>query len=105
MGRGVVGAEERRAARALAWYFRRNGYVRQQNAKRVAKEGWQQYKKGDEVRLVADSTDELLFIRRLIVQVGLKPGRAFRKALQYRQPIYGREAVARFLKLIGEERA
>ncbi|MBI4878863.1 MAG: hypothetical protein HY812_04270 [Planctomycetes bacterium] len=98
-------AGQRRAARALGWYFRRNGYVRRQNAKRVAKEGWQQYKKGDEVRLVANSAVELRILRRLVVQVGLKPGRAFRKGRQYRLPIYGREAVARFLEIIEEEDA
>ncbi len=93
-----------RVARALGEFFRRNGYVRWQKAERAAEEGWDNYKKGDEVRLVADSARELALVRRLLEAAGFKPGRPFVKGRQYRQPIYGRDAVARFLALIGEER-
>ena len=86
----------------LAFFFHRNGYVRRQNAKRLKKEK-RQYKKGDEVRLVADSRAELRTIRRLLRRAGFKAGRPFTKGNQWRQPIYGRLAVARFLTLVGEE--
>ena len=43
---------------------------------------------------------ELQALRRALRQVGFKPGRPFRKARQYRQPVYGREAVERFLRMI-----
>lgn len=92
---------EASVAKQLAFFFRRNGYVRYQNAERLAAEG-QRYKKGDEVRLVATSLAELRAIRRLLRQAGFKPGRPFRKAKQYRQPVYGRSVVARFLAFIGE---
>ncbi len=88
----------------LADFFDRNGYVRQQNAERLAVEGCGSYKKGDEVRLVAESLAELAEIRRLLRSAGFKLGRAFRKANQYRQPVYGREQVARFLVLVGGRR-
>lgn len=83
----------------LARFFRRNGYVRWQNPERQATEG-QKYKKGDEVRLVAESMSELAVIRRLLKRAGFKPGRPFAKGRQFLQPIYGRQAVARFLELV-----
>ncbi|MBI4583874.1 MAG: hypothetical protein HY717_07605 [Planctomycetes bacterium] len=88
------------AAILLAEFFRRNGYVRWQNPKRLKAEGYIGYKKGDEVRLVAGSRAELAAIRRLLRRIGLKPARPFPKGGQYRQPIYGREAVAFFLKMV-----
>ncbi len=88
------------ALRRLAKLFRRNGYVRWQNTRRLSKEGYSGYKKGDEVRLVAGTRQELAEVRRLLRAAGFKPGRPFRKANQYRQPLYGRVAVARFLVLV-----
>ncbi len=85
----------------LAALFRRNGYVRRQDAERLRAEGWQVYKKGHEVRLVAGSPAELAEMRQLLKAAGLQPGRPFRKGSQYRQPIYGKRAVARFLELVG----
>ena len=85
----------------LARLFHRNGYVRWLNPDRRAAEG-AFYKKGDEVRLVANSAGELRTIRRLLRAAGFTPGRSFRKARQWRQPVYGRAVVARFLTLIGE---
>ena len=88
----------------LAHYFRRNGYVRWQNPHRLRAEGYMGYKKGDEVRIVCDSLGELTEVRRLLRATGFTFGRPFRRASQYRQPIYGREQVARFLKLVGVRR-
>ncbi|MGL4553612.1 MAG: hypothetical protein ACRC33_20815 [Gemmataceae bacterium] len=84
----------------LAVIFRRNGYVRRQSADRLAAEGHQGYKKGDEVRLVAESVAELRAIRRGLLAAGFAPGRPFLKGNRWRQPIYGRVAVARFLSLV-----
>ena len=68
--------------------FRRSGYVRCQNLHRVAQEGWETYKKGDEVRLVAGSLEELALIRRLLLEAGFKPasrlGRGVRSAADLR---------------------
>ncbi len=88
------------AARRLKEFFQRNGYVRRQDLRRKKDDGWDHYKKGDEVRLVAESEQELKLIRHLLRVVGFKPGRPFAKGLQYRQPIYGRQAVARFLEMV-----
>jgi hypothetical protein len=87
----------------LADFFRRNGYVRRQDPERTEQDGWEYYKKGDEVRLVADNEEELKQIRRLLKAAGFIPGRPFVKGRQYRQPIYGRAEVARFLELVGAE--
>lgn len=91
------------AVTRLAELFRRNGYVRRLNAERRDAEGYWGYKKGDEVRLVANSLAELAEIRQLLRAAGFKPGRPFRKARQYRQPLYGRAQVARFLALVEEQ--
>jgi hypothetical protein len=90
-------------ARQLAWYYARNGYVRTQNERRISEEGWSRYKKGEEVRLTANSVAELNRIRECLQKAGFKPGRPFRKGNQYRQPVYGRQAVARFLQIVTEE--
>lgn len=100
MTRRAIEAGQARAARALAWYFRRNGYVRKQDADRLESEGPQLYKKGEEIRLVANTAEELRVVRRLLRRAGFKPGRPFVKGRQYRQPVYGREAVARFLDVV-----
>lgn len=85
----------------LIWYFQRNGYVRRQDPELLAERGRQGYRKGDEVRLVANSMVELREIRRMLRSAGFQPGRPFRKGRQYRQPVYGRAEVARFLELLG----
>ena len=87
----------------LTALFRRNGYIRRQNPERLATAEYRTYKKGDEVRLVADTRDELRHIRRLLRAAGFKPGRAFVHSRPWRQPIYGRADVAEFLEMIGGE--
>jgi len=87
---------------ALSALFERNGYARQQNSDRVSKEGFEKYKKGDEIRLTAKSKQELSQIRSLLQQAGFKPGKPFIKGRQYRLPIYGRGEVERFQKMVKE---
>jgi len=94
------GAPSDRVVSELAAYFSRNGYVRRQNAGRLSREGYRGYKKGDEVRLTAESPKELARIRALLERAGFRPGKPFVKGRQYRQPVYGREAVRQFLELI-----
>lgn len=80
--------------------FRKNGYVRWPNRDRRAAEK-DKYKKGYEVRLVATSPTELQFIRRLLAAAGFDLANPFPKARQWRQPVYGKEAVSRFLAMVG----
>lgn len=94
------GEHEQAVVQQLRAFFRRNGYIRRQNPQRLATAEYRTYKKGDEVRLVAESYAELRTIRRLLKLAGFKPGRPFRKGNQWRQPVYGRQAVAEFLALI-----
>ncbi|RMG16897.1 MAG: hypothetical protein D6731_05110 [Planctomycetota bacterium] len=88
-------------AERLAAFFHRNGYVRWQRRERAEEEGWGRYKKGDELRLVANTASELREIRELLEEAGFRPGRPFQKGSQFRVPVYGRDQVARFLELIG----
>lgn len=90
------------AEQQLVAFFHRNGYVRRFDPKRRAEEG-QNYKKGDEFRLVAESKSELAAIRRLLKQCGFNPGRPFTQGRQYRQPVYGRAAVSRFASLVAAQ--
>ena len=87
----------------LGELFRRNGYVRSVVPVRRVEEG-RLYKKGAELRLVAESAAELAEIRRLLKRAGFKRARPFTKARQWRQPVYGVAEVARFLSLIGEKK-
>jgi hypothetical protein len=77
----------------LAEYFRRNGYVRLPSFDRRAAES-RQYKKGYEVRFVANSAPELQTIRQLLKAAGFPLAKPFVHSRQWRQPLYGREAVA-----------
>lgn len=89
----------------LAVLFDRNGYVRRQNPARRKADGCMSYKKGDEVRLVANTPSERSRILQLLRTAGFKPGRPFvkdQRGRQYRVPLYGREQVARFLGTIKE---
>ena len=80
--------------------FRRNGYLRRQNQRRLKKEGYLGYKKGDELRFSANSKAELAVIRRLLTRLGFKPGKPFEKSNQFRQPIYSRMEIERLLRLM-----
>jgi hypothetical protein len=86
-------------AKELSRFFLLAGYVRWQNPRRRKREK-RRYKKGDEIRLIAQSKWQLRCIRRLLRQAGFKPGRAFAKGRQFRQPVYGRKEVARFLAMV-----
>jgi len=88
------------ARHQLARAFRLRGYVRRQDKRRLTREGYMRYKKGDEVRLMANSAAEVMLLQRLLRRAGFKPGRAFAKGRQYRQPIYGREQVRQFLEMV-----
>lgn len=88
----------------LAGAFSRNGYVRQQDAKRLRAEGYDGYKKGDEIRLIADNKRQLSALRRTLQEAAFSPGKPFEKGKRWCQPIYGREAVSRFLRVVGARR-
>lgn len=84
----------------LADSFERNGYLRQQDPGRLRAEGYEGYKKGDEVRLIAESRAELQSLRRALLRAHFTLGRPFEKGRRWCQPIYGREEVNRFLRLV-----
>lgn len=92
---------KREAVFQLAACFHRNGYVRHQNEDRLDELGPQIYKKGYEVRLTAHSEEELAQIQAWLRQLGFTIPKPFTKGEHYRQPLYGRQQVERFLGLVG----
>ena len=79
--------------------------MRRHDAGRYATQGYMKYKKGEEIRLVANGREEQEQILRRLKLAGFKAGRPFRKAPERNQfcvPIYGREQVARFLNMVEE---
>ncbi|MBI2565586.1 MAG: hypothetical protein HYV63_00955 [Candidatus Schekmanbacteria bacterium] len=93
---------KREAIAELAERFQRNGHVRHPSAERRKEAGTIVYKKGYEVRLIAHSEKELAHIQKLLDLLGFRFGEPYPQAGHFRQPIYGREQVERFLSLIGE---
>jgi len=101
----IKGIMDPAASVELTALFRRNGCVRRHDATRYATQGCMKYKKGEEIRLVANRNAERVRIQRLLKRAGFKAGRAFRKSAERKQiciPIYGREQVARFVKMVEE---
>ncbi len=90
----------RAAEKRITEYYRRNGYMREQNEDRLAAEGYGVYKKGDEIRLVAQTDAELEEITGLLTFLGFKHGRPFVKGWQLRVPVYGREQVAQLVTIL-----
>jgi hypothetical protein len=89
----------------LAALFRRNGYVRPPAAKRLAGQGYGRFRRGYEFRLTAKDRSELRLVRDLLRQAGFRPARPFVKGRQFRQPVYGRAELQRFLLLIDAQDA
>ncbi len=61
----------------------------------------QAYKKGYEIRLVANNQGDLNIIRGLLRDSGFNTANPYFKRNGWVQPIYGREAVERFCVLCG----
>lgn len=91
------------AAPTLAHYLRANSYARVPDETRQ-EEGWTSYKKGYELRIVVKTQDDLKKVRRLLLDAGIKPGKAYRKAQQWVQPVYGKPAVNTLVALKSKKR-
>ncbi len=89
------------AIEKLKAIFRRNGYIRVPIEARRKMQG-RKYKKGYEVRLVAEEQEELDDIRIALTRIGLKPGKPFAKGSRTIQPVYGKEAVDFFKAMISK---
>ena len=90
-----------RVVARLAAFYDRNGYVRRRTIATVSHAGRRTQRCADELRLTAESIEDMRVIRRLLEQAGFKPGREFAKKRQFRILVYGRRAVDRFLALVG----
>ncbi|MBI4811487.1 MAG: hypothetical protein HY800_08650 [Ignavibacteriales bacterium] len=83
----------------LKEYFKRNGCMRKPNNQRRLSEG-QDYKKGYEVRIGLNNLEEVREIRSLLERKKFKPGKTYHNGNKIIQPIYGKDSVKRFRKLI-----
>jgi hypothetical protein len=90
-----------RIADELRDRFERNGYIRPPFEKLRKGDPTGRFRRGFEFRLTADTRSELMHIRSLLRRAGFKPSRPFVKGYQYRQPVYGRAQLQRFLDLVG----
>lgn len=90
-------------AEQLRQLFDRNGYYRvPDEASREDKKT--SYKKGYEIRFVAQDYKEYLEIRKLLKALGYNPGKAFYKGAQRVIPVYGKENYLAFQELMQEGR-
>lgn len=87
----------------LAEYVRANSYARVPNVERQD-EGWNAYKKGYELRIVVKTQNDIKTLRRLLLDAGINPGKAFRKARQWVLPVYGKQAVKSLVGLKSKKR-
>lgn len=87
----------------LGGYFLRNGYLRLPNEK-LEKERAGDYRKGYEIRFVANNKNELKEIKSLLKEADLKPGKHFEKFNQFVLPVYGKESFFRFKSLLAEQK-
>lgn len=87
----------------LADYVRANSYARVPDETRQ-EEGWTAYKKGYELRIVVKSQEDLKRVRRLLQDARIKPGKAYRKAQQWVQPVYGKQPVNSLVALKSKKR-
>jgi hypothetical protein len=87
----------------LTDYVRANSYARVPNTDRQ-EEGWTAYKKGYELRIVVKTQDDLKKVRRLLLDAGIQPGKAYRKAQQWVVPVYGKQAVNQLVALKTKKR-
>lgn len=87
-----------KSAAQLRALFNECGYVRQKSEERYRDLGYDVYKKGSEVRLVLASAAAVKEVQALLREVGLNPGKPFRKHSRYVQPIYGAASVEWFLQ-------
>lgn len=88
----------------LKQLFQRNGYYRVPDEDR-RQEKKAAYKKGYEIRFVAQNYKEYLEIRKLLKTLGYLPGKAFMKGAQRVIPVYGKENYLAFRQLMKNKRS
>lgn len=91
-------------APTLVQYLRDNSYARVPDETRQ-EEGWSAYKKGFEMRIVVKTHDDVRKLRRLLQDASIKPGKAYKKAKQWVQPVYGRAAVNSLVAMKAKKRS
>lgn len=91
--------------KAIAAAFLRHGYVRGPIPERLLQDGWRQYKKGWELRILLPyDAASIALVRRQISEAGYRLARVYEKSsIQVVQPIYGRDAVLEVLRAAGHD--
>ena len=90
-------------AELAAWY-RRDGVLRTPDRARRADRS-RTYKKGYEIRFLADSVGELVRVRALLTAAGLPVAAAYPKGRRFVQPVYGKVNVTALRLAAGAEDA
>ena len=90
------------ALQILRDLFTRNEDIRSPD-KTLREEQGTKYKKGYEIRLTVYSEEELQKIKKLLRMYQVKHGKPFSKARRFIIPIYGKDAVDRFLLMINKK--
>lgn len=90
-------------AALLKQIFDRNGYYRIPDED-LRQEKKAAYKKGYEIRFVAQNYKEYLEIRKLLKALGFLPGKAFLKGAQRVIPVYGKDNYFAFRELMKEKK-
>lgn len=83
----------------LVRLFLRNGCARVPDSERRGQEP-SAYKKGYEVRMIAQSAAELRQMQRMLRAAGFRLGRPYERWSRIVQPLYGREQVHHFLEAV-----
>ena len=91
-------SRKEKALKTLAVYFTRNGCIRWADPDARDKLGYNKYKKGYEVRLVAQDEKEMAVLEKALKAAGFRHGKPYAKNRQTIIPIYGREQVERFVE-------
>lgn len=91
-------SRKEKALKTLAAYFLRNGCIRWADPELRKKLGHRGYRKGYEVRLVAQNAKEMAELEKALKAAGFNHGKPYVKVRQTIIPIYGREQVERFVE-------
>jgi hypothetical protein len=87
------------AAVALVEAFYQSGCFRLPDLRQRTEAG-RGYKKGYEIRLAVPTKNRLQALRRWLKALGFKPAKPFLKRAHWVQPVYGKEAVVQFCRLL-----
>lgn len=94
--RRVKKFDKKTAMKILKDVFSRGGYLRLKDENKLKSIGYQNYKKGFEIRFYPCDDQELKLLQRAIISLDLNVSKTFIKQNRVVQPLYGREITEKF---------